>query len=412
MRSTQCPPWCISSITCLVVRPTACSFMTNTRFIKTLLLAASSMTVMAGAIISPALPDIDLHFAEQSDVMIKLVLTMPALMITLFGAPMGMLADRFGKIRLLTAALLLYGIAGTVGGMVDNFTILLISRAGLGIAVAGIMSISTTLIGDYFQADERMKFLGTQASFMALGGVLFLNLGGVLAEWSWRGPFLLYLSGLVLAPLCLKALYEPARHKPSAVAHSDTAVPDTSHRLKIALAYFLGLMGMLLFYMVPAQLPFLLNAEFGSSSSTIGMLVSVVTLTGAFISFHYGKVRRRISIIGLYISSYVLAAIGFCIMGLANGFGILLVGLVICGIGFGVIIPNGNVWLMTITPPQVRGRVIGGFSSVIFLGQFLSPIVVAPMQRWLGSLGLVFVAAGIASLVLGLLLLPLLRNSD
>lgn len=384
--------------------------MPDIRIIKILLLAASTMTVMAGAIISPSLPDIDRHFPEQSDVMIKLVLTLPALMITLFGVPMGMLADRFGRVRLLTGALLLYGLSGTMGGVVDNFTVLLLSRTGLGIAVAAVMSISTTLIGDYFDAEERMRFLGTQASFMALGGIVFLNLGGVLAEWSWRGPFMIYLTGLVLAPLCMKFLHEPPPHQPPPVTDSDETPVPVNNRGWIALAYALGLTGMLMFYVVPTQLPFLLNAEFNASSSTIGMAVSVVTLTSALVSFNYGRIRKRFSIMGLYVIAHLMAAFGFCLVGLAEGYVLLIAGLAICGMGFGFIIPNGNVWLMTLASPQSRGRVIGGFSSMIFLGQFLSPIVVAPLQLWLHSLSLVYVATGIGSLLIALLLLPVWRR--
>lgn len=389
--------------------------MTDKRLIKVLLLAASTMTVMAGAIISPSLPDIDRHFPEQSDMMIKLVLTLPALMITLFGVPMGMLADRFGRVRLLTTALLMYGVTGTLGGLIDNFTALLLSRAGLGIAVAAVMSISTTLIGDYFETDERMRFLGTQASFMALGGIVFLNLGGVLAEWSWRGPFMIYVSGLILAPLCYKYLIEPTpQNSPTAAdlpGYGDNPVaPD--NRGWIALAYILGLVGMLLFYMVPAQLPFLLNTTFQASSSVIGMAVSVVTLTSALVSFHYGRIRKRISVLGLYILAHLLSAFGFTLVGLAESYVLLITGLAICGMGFGFIIPNGNVWLMALSTPRTRGRLIGGFSSMIFLGQFLSPVVVAPLQRWLNSLSLVYVAAGICSLLISLLLLPIWWRLD
>lgn len=377
--------------------------------IKALLLSASSMTVMAGAIISPALPDIDAHFPEQSDVMIKLVLTMPALMITLFATVMGMLADYMGRVRLLCGALLLYGTAGSAGFLVDSFTLLLLSRAGLGIAVAGIMSISTTLIGDYFEGDERTKFLGTQASFMALGGIVFLNLGGLLAEWSWRGPFAVYLAGLVLAPLCWKILYEPASQKENEDQIADTS--GNGEPWKITLAYCLGFLGMLMFYMVPAQLPFLMNLEYQASSFVIGLSVSIVTFCAAIVSFNYGKARKHCSIMSLYILAHLLAAAGFTLVGLSQSYILLLLGLAISGIGFGFVIPNGNVWLMTLASPRHRGRIIGGFSSIIFLGQFLSPVLVAPLQLGLDSLRLVFVVVGVASLVLALLLLPIIKKA-
>ena len=47
------------------------------------------------------------------------------------------------------------------------------------------------------------------------------------------------------------------------------------------------------------------------------------------------------------------------------------------GLGGGLIFPNLYAWLADLTPPAWRGRVTAGMSSAIFLGQFLSPLVLA-----------------------------------
>ncbi|MFC6662260.1 hypothetical protein [Deinococcus multiflagellatus] len=39
--------------------------------------------------------------------------------------------------------------------------------------------------------------------------------------------------------------------------------------------------------------------------------------------------------------------------------------------------PNLYAWLADLTPPAWRGRVTAGMSSAVFLGQFLSPLVLA-----------------------------------
>lgn len=69
--------------------------------IKAVLLFASTMTVRSGATIAPALRSISRHFPDQPQVVIQLILTLPALMITLFSSLMGYLADRFGRKKLL-----------------------------------------------------------------------------------------------------------------------------------------------------------------------------------------------------------------------------------------------------------------------------------------------------------------------
>jgi MFS family permease len=55
--------------------------------------------------------------------------------------------------------------------------------------------------------------------------------------------------------------------------------------------------------------------------------------------------------------------------------------------------PNMSIWLMTTVPEAIRGRALGGLSTAIFLGQFLSPIITQPFTRTLG-LGTVYAIAG------------------
>jgi MFS family permease len=52
-----------------------------------------------------------------------------------------------------------------------------------------MMTTATTLIADYYEGERRSAVMGQQAAFMGFGGVVFLVLGGVLADLSWRAPF-------------------------------------------------------------------------------------------------------------------------------------------------------------------------------------------------------------------------------
>ena len=121
------------------------------------LLLASTLTVMAGATIAPGLPAMKAAFAaeENADFLVRLVLTLPALFIVL-GAPLaGFLIDRFGRKRLLLFSAILYAAAGSSGFFLNSLMLILIGRALLGFAVAGIMTSVTTLIADYFTGVAR-----------------------------------------------------------------------------------------------------------------------------------------------------------------------------------------------------------------------------------------------------------------
>ncbi|RUR29030.1 MFS transporter [Vreelandella nanhaiensis] len=372
------------------------------------MLFASTMTVMSGAIIAPALPGISRHFSEHSQVLIQLILTLPALMITLCSPLMGYLADRFGRKPLLLLMLSIYGLAGGAGFLINSVELLLASRALMGIAVAGILSISTTLVGDYFEGSERVRFLGLQSSCMALGGVVFINLGGLLSDWSWRGPFLLYLTGVLLLPYAWAMLKEP--RLPGAT-HADSAqAPARVDYWRTGLGYLIAMLSMMMFYMFPAQLPFLLSEQGEISGMAIGIALSMSALTASIVAFGYGYYKPFFSVMTIYVLGFALAATGFLVVGFTDSYAMAIVGAAISGFGLGAFMPNTTTWLMRITPQRVRGRVFGGFTSTFFFGQFISPIAVAPAVIWLGSLRNVFIAMAVLCIVFAAILMILSKT--
>jgi MFS family permease len=57
----------------------------------------------------------------------------------------------------------------------------------------------------------------------------------------------------------------------------------------------------------------------------------------------------------------------------------VIVAMMLAGLGMGMMIPNTNMWVMKIAPPQIRGKEIGKLTTFWFFGQFLSPIVILPV---------------------------------
>ncbi|MBE9080481.1 MFS transporter [Romeria aff. gracilis LEGE 07310] len=214
----------------------------NSRLIKTILLLASTLTVMSGATISPSLPAMQAHFSEvaNSDFWVRLVLTVPALFIVI-GSPLaGQIVDKVGRKPLLLGSAILYGFAGSSGFVLNSVFTILAGRAFLGLAVAGVMVSATTLIADYYQGDARANFMGLQAAFMGFGGVLFLSVGGFIADLSWRYPFLIYLFSWLLIPGILLAIYEPSR--PKADTDRDTAAPVSQFPVRLLVLIYTSVM--------------------------------------------------------------------------------------------------------------------------------------------------------------------------
>ncbi len=237
------------------------------RGLRAALLVAASLTVMSGATISPGLPGMRAHFegTPGADILVRLVLTMPALFIALCAPFAGFLIERAGRLRVLVAGALLYAAAGTAGLWVETLPALLASRALLGLSVAAVMTTATTLVGDYFAGPERARFLGVQSAFMGLGGLVFVTGGGLAAEIGWRAPFAIYLAALAVPLLARAYLFEPAAPAPRVAGAAPDAMPRQVRGVLVA-----GFVTMLAFYLVPVQLPFLLARDSGAARSVDG----------------------------------------------------------------------------------------------------------------------------------------------
>src|SRR5262245_60751939 len=152
---------------------------------------------MSAATIAPALPRMAAAFsgAPNAELLSKLVLTAPAIAIALCAPFAGALVDRFGRVGILRASLVLYGLAGAAGYVLDDLHAILASRAALGIAVAGTMTSVTALAGDYYLGEARTRYAGLQSFAMSLGAGVCVGAGGLLADAGWPLQLLVSLRG-------------------------------------------------------------------------------------------------------------------------------------------------------------------------------------------------------------------------
>jgi MFS family permease len=367
----------------------------NKTLVKITLLFTSSLTIMAGATIAPSLPQIEHVFSyhPQSEILTKLILTMPALFIAFGAPPAGLLIDRYGRVKLLLGSLILYGLSGTSGFFVDDIYLLLAGRAILGIAVAGVLTTTITLIADYFSGEERNAFMGLQGACVALGGVLFITTGGLLAEVSWRAPFLIYLAPFVIFPVALYSLSEPRINRKETV---DTPIrEDNYQKYLVVVIYITALIGMMIFYIIPVQIPFYIKEQTGVSNTLIGLAIACSTLSSAVVSLNYKKIRAKWPFSFIYFFSFFFLSIGFMVIFFVESYIMIALGLLIGGIGMGVLIPNSNVWIVSLSPESMRGRIVGGLTTSVFIGQFVSPLITEPILV-ITSTHHVYVIAGIS----------------
>jgi len=362
------------------------------------------MTVMAGATIAPSLPEMTKAFPNNpsAETLVKLVLTIPGLLIAVTSPISGWIIDKFGRIKLLAFMLLLYAAAGSAGLYLDTLFEIIISRAFLGIAVGGIMTTAVALIGDYFEGDERQQFLGTQAGIMALSGTVFITFGGVLADISWRYPFAIYLLALVAFPLVLIFLKEPQRATPEQTAQSNSAIPKLAWTI-----FVVSFLGMVTFYLMPVQIPFLMQEISEVGNTETALAISSVMLVGGIMSFQYPKLKKRLTHYQIYGITFLFMGIGYLLISAADSYLMTFPGLIFSGLGAGLLMPNSNLCLVTMASPENRGKVLGLLTTFIFLGQFASPLFFQPLVNYTSIKG-GFLYLSIALILVSVLVL--IRN--
>lgn len=379
---------------------------------KATLLLVSSLTVMSGATIAPALPSMQAHFADVANVefWIRFVLTVPALFIVLAAPLAGLIVDRSGRRKLLLPSMVLYAIAGSSGLYLESLGAILAGRALLGVAVAGVMTTATTLIADYYEGTARAQVMGWQAAFMSFGGMIFLIGGGLLAETGWRWPFAVYLFSLLLVPIAIITLPEPGGNQTDI---NDAKLPadDVGKNSFKLLGFIYGvlLFGSTVFYFIPLQIPFYLERMTGAGPSVSGMAIAVSTLFGMLTSFTYGRIRSRLGYVAILGLNFGLMGAGYVLIGTATTMLPILAGLALNGLGMGLMYPNLSFWLTSETAAAIRGRAVAGFTTAIFSGQFISPLANQPFVEMIG-LGAMFWATGLVLAVFALIVIVFRRS--
>ena len=376
--------------------------MNSKTFLKITLLLTSMMTMMAGAVVAPSLPQIKQVFikVENVEILTRLVITLPALFIAFFSPIIGRVSDRVGRKNILLFSLLLYGISGTSGFFLSNIYYILIGRAFLGIAVGGIMTLVTALIGDYFSGTERTGFAGIQGAFMGVGGIVFITMAGIFADIDWQMPFLIYLFSIPVLFLGIVYLYEPEKSEKSPDKNSS----DNKYDKKLAFSiYILAFFGIVFFYMVPVQIPFLLSQIEGVSNAKIGYAISVSTLSGSLIAMKYNFLRKYLNYRQIFQIAMLMLGMGYLVISMSESYLSIISGLFIGGFGTGLLMPTGNLWILAIAPEGIRGTLIGRNSTAIFMGMFLSPIIIQPVINTLSVPGS-FLVASISMIIISILL--------
>lgn len=373
-----------------------------------LLLFGSCLPVLGAVLIAPVLPRMQAHFAETpgAAVLVPVALTLPALVIAFLAPLAGLLADRVGRRPLLLASMLLYSLCGVLPLWLDSLGPIVASRAGIGLAEAGIMTCCTTLMGDYFDGQRRERLFALQMVATSLSAALFMGLGGALGESGWRTPFALYAAGLLCLPLMAALLWEPQ------VRHAEPLRADAGRFPWAALAplYLLTLLAGVSLFIVPVQAGYLLQLLHVDAPQQVGMTMGANQL-GVLAGALAFRLLATLPARRLLALGFATAGLGGALMALADSHAPVVLAVLVNGLGVGLLLPTLITQVMLQVGFHQRGRATGGFTASIFAGEFLSPLLVLAITGGANPhLPQALLAVAIGQLVLAPLCLVLLRR--
>jgi sugar phosphate permease len=96
--------------------------------------------------------------------------------------------------------------------------------------------------------------------------------------------------------------------------------------------------------------------------------------------------------------AFALSGVGIVGMGLASSVPVVVVFAVVTGFGNGLLLPSLLTWALSSLGFEQRGRGTGVWTSALFIGQFVCPLVVLGLTGAIGTLGSALVVLGVVSL--------------
>lgn len=341
------------------------------------ILSISLLTVMAGAAMAPALGVIRSHFADQSSLMVQLIVSLPALTIIITNLFFPWLCRMMRTRTIAVTGLVMYVLFGAGAFFTDNIWIVLLLRALLGVSVGMIMPLSTGLLAYYFPPEEQPRLMGLAAFMSQMGGVVATLLSGLLANISWNSAFLVYLLGL-------PALALVAANLPNERLNTGAATISSSSLMRFAPSVIGMYLQMLLFFIFPTNFAITARANAALTGNDITLIMVGLDVIAAIIGVVFGWMMNHMARTVKYMAPLTFM-IGYALFAMGNATAPLLSGAFFVGLANGIGMPYLNTIASIKGGKDAATTVMPLISAAMYLGQFTSPLIVSPISNAIGG---------------------------
>jgi len=356
------------------------------------------------------------------------MLGMAALLISAVGGWLaGMLADRFGRARILQLTIVWFAVCTFLCGFTNSFAQLLITRGLQGLGFGGEWAVGSVLIGEAIRPEHRGKAVGTVQAGWAIGwgmaAVWYTLLFKLLPEdIAWRALFWIGILPALLVFYIRKEVREPEVYRETrkklesagtGTSFLEVFFPGVLHITLLTSLLSVGAQGG--YYAIFTWLPTFLKTQRQLSVMNTGGYLCVViagSFVGYMISAHLTDLLGRKRTLILFAIFSFVTVISYTYLPISNTV-MLVLGFPLGFFASGIFSPIG-AFFTELFPSRLRGSG-QGFSYNFGRGVgALCPYLVGYLSdRFsLGQMIAMFAGGAYLVMILGTALLPETRGKE
>ncbi|WP_040619642.1 MFS transporter [Rhodovulum sp. PH10] len=374
-----------------------------------LALFATSLFMRA---IDPVVPQIAGEFSLDVRT-VALLSTAYTLPYALIQPVLGSFADTLGKSLVLKVSLVTTAVAGLMGALAPDFSVLFASRIMTGVVSGGIFPISLAIAGDLVPVSRRQIAFGHMLAASMLGNLLGSPLAGVIADLvGWRGifavigcfAFVVY----VAVEIGFRGVFVERRGRfdlPTILAGYGAVMKNPLAKICFFTVFVEGAVVFGFFPYVAALL-----AMRGEASATIAGIVIAAFAVGGIV--YSSSVSRLLNLVGerpMMAGGSLFMATGLMVTAIGFSWPVDVVAFMVLGFGFYSMHGVVQIYATELAPAS-RGLAMALHSFCFFMGQAVGPVAYRYGIAGLGTVGAVALA-GAGLVAVGVLCAATLRRT-
>ncbi len=345
---------------------------------------------VAGALVEPMRKEFHLN-----DTQVGLLGTAFTVLYAIIGVPLGRIADKWSRKKLLGAGMTIWGMLTAMAAVVTTFGGLMVSRLGVGVGEAACAPSATSWIGDLVAPAKRARALALFMLGVPVGGALSYFFSGPIAQaYGWRTAMVIAaIPAFILLPMLL-LLHEPERGASETYVFTEAPASMFSG-LRIPTLWWIVASGALLnfnMYAIGTFMPALLGRVHGLKVGPAGIATGILYMVGGVVGgLAAGWIGDRVIHTrknGRLMAAAAISLIGapFAYFGAMQPKGALIAAVVLWTVAYGTLNSYyGLVYssIQDIVAPAQRGATMALYFMAMYLcGASFGPLLTGRLSDY------------------------------